>query len=185
MNSTEIILYDSPEAASIQAPKPGWVSRRGMWWGDDENAARFDGCTHRACQHCGQPTEKSWLSCGTCRDKQDIERYNAREKMEWDGKAMLYSEETNDFYDSPGDALDATADGDEEIGLADLRLVICKPVYARALELDYWLDELADSDEAPEWLQAAIDEFNKSIKGREPLSWEPGRYALKTEAANG
>ena len=45
MAEKQIIMEDSPEAASIQTVT-GWVSRTGRFWGNDERMARFDGSTH-------------------------------------------------------------------------------------------------------------------------------------------
>ena len=65
----KIILIDSDEAAFEQTITV-WVSSNGRVY-TDELAARVDGCTHRYCLHCGEPCLKRWLSCESCRAKQD------------------------------------------------------------------------------------------------------------------
>ena len=49
MTDKKRILYDSPEAASVQTVT-GWVSSRGMFCGNDEHMARHHGSTHRVCE---------------------------------------------------------------------------------------------------------------------------------------
>src|ERR1035441_3784975 len=101
MMEPKIVLYDSPEAATFQTGLSGWVSRTGRWWGNDEHMARWEGCTHKKCA-CGEITEKGY--CKACRDKKDDEKFWARPRVEWDGKAMLYSEWNDKYYDSPAEA---------------------------------------------------------------------------------
>ena len=101
------ILFDSPEAASYQTGLKGWVSRGGWFFGDgpqSEVIARYDGCSHVTCKTCGEPTEKLWTKCTFHRDLDNLARYEAMPSAEWDGKAMLYSEVTEKFYDSTEDA---------------------------------------------------------------------------------
>jgi len=69
---------------------------------------------------------------------------------------------------------------EEPSTLDDLRLIICRPIYAYELEADYFSDALPDeTDDIPTWLSAAIDAFNAALKDKPPLSWEPGPYRLK------
>lgn len=45
-----IIMYDSPEAASLKTVT-GWVYEDGRLFGQDENLARFCDATHRSCKN--------------------------------------------------------------------------------------------------------------------------------------
>ena len=166
MAEKEMVLNTSPEAASIQTVT-GWVSRDGRFWGDDERMARYDGCTHVACNKCGEPVEKGWLACRKCRDQADTDRYNAMPRKPWDGN-MVYSQARDRYYQDPGDAEDELEEGET---LADLQLVLCEPNYGRKLDPDHFCDELPDDDEGelPDILYDAIDAFNAAVEKVGPL----------------
>jgi len=171
----KVILFGSNEAAEYRTDIAGWVSGKGHYWGDDERAARYDGCTHRPCEDCGEPAEKGWLVCEKCRSLRDEARYKAMPKDEWDEKGMLYSG-TQDKYFSSWDDIEEYCE-DEEIGIDKLRLIICEPQYLPRLSDDYGCDELAEDDELPDSVIQAIDDFNKVIKAVGAVSWMPGKKA--------
>ena len=174
----QVVLIDSPEAAHHRTGIRGWVSRRGNYFGEGANGeglARYDGCTHVPCRQCGKPVEKSWTACDDCRNLAEIARYEAMPRAEWDGKAMLYSQANDKFYETPDDAAEDLDDADDE--LSGLRLVICRPVYARQIESDYFSDDMAEDQELPGAIIDAMDAFNKAVAGI-IVSWEPGKTAL-------
>ena len=173
----KIVMRDSPEAAEYRTGLSGWVSRRGLFYGDrpdSEDMARYDGCTHVACKYCSAPAQKSYTACQECRDKKDLERFEALPRADWDGKAMLYSEARDKYYAGPDDAEDELEEGET---LADMRLVICKPNYARQIDPDYCVDELPEDGDVPPEVEAAMDTFNEAVAGI-VLSWTPGKVAL-------
>ena len=169
------VLYTSDEAAKFVTNISGWVDRHGHFYGKDENAARYAGCTHIVCQDCGKPTRKGYLICSDCREKKAIERYKRREKKEWDGKTMLYSDATNDYFQDK----DAVEEYIDENGctLESLRLFLCEQVQLRTIEEDYWCDDLPDDGELPQEVLSALKELNDAIMDAEPVSWEPGDFA--------
>lgn len=171
----KIILSTSPEAASLQTVT-GWVSRTGIFYGNDERIARFAGCTHVPCDACGKVTEKLWTHCEECRKTREIARYEAMPRKPWDGQAMLYSEAWDEYFDDPGAAEEALDEGQT---LADLRLVICEPNYGRPLDDDYFCDELGEDGHLPVILESAIETFNEALAKAPALSWSPGKYALE------
>lgn len=178
---TDIIMIDSPEAAK-KATVEGWVSRNGRFCGNNEYSARWDGCTHVYCAECNKPIPKHGLTlCNDCGIKKCIERYNSMPRKPWDENACLYSETLDEFFDSPASAQEALECQDEDFSFADLRLVICEPVYASPIYYDQYNDELPEDGDLPAWLEQAIDEFNAKLEGQEPLSWWPGKFALDLE----
>lgn len=187
-----VITPDSPEAATYRTDIRGWVSRRRRFFGDGahaEYAARHDGATHRTCEDCGDVFPQGYSTCcATCRQKRDVARYNERPRAKWDGKAMLYSEALDKFFDTPEDAMDYAYLEDDEnpMPLEDMRLVICEPDYARTIDSDYWQDQLPDDGELPAEIEDALAEFNEAISGV-LLSWNPGKCALdlSNEASDG
>lgn len=176
----KIVMYDSPEAAQILTVT-GRISRNGKYYGENEHAARYDGCTHRPCRTCGEPAHKHYTLCDPCRGQHKIEKYNDRPRKKWDGVSMLFSEMKEEFYID----LDAAEEClEDEQTLEDLRLVICDPNYIKTLEPDFFCDDLAPEDETPKELLAAIAAFNAAVANMPPLSWSPGKYALKIDEEN-
>jgi hypothetical protein len=176
----KIVMRDSPEAAEYRTGLSGWVSRDGIFYGDSptsEATARYAGCTHVACRHCGSAVEKGWLACMPCRDKKDLERFEALPRADWDGMAMLYSEARDKYYAGPDDAEDELEEGET---LADMRLVICEPNYVRQIDPDYFVDELPEDGDVHPEVEAAMDTFNSAVAGI-VLSWSPGKVALALE----
>ena len=173
------ILIDSPEAAHYQTGIKGWVSAKGHYFGDrpgSERNARYDGCTHVPCRSCGKPTEKGWTMCDGCRHAEELEKYVAMPSAKWHGKAMLYSQALDKWYETPDDA----AEDINDANLLSLRLVIGVPVYARHIESDYCADDMAEDQELPGPVLDAMDAFNEAVAGI-ILSWEPGKTALAIE----
>ena len=178
----------SDERAARKVTVTGWLSRDGRFYGDDERMARWAGSTHAVCETCGTTTTKSWTKCEACREKADIERFNAMPELPWDGEAMLYSDRFDAFYREPGDALEAldTYEPDEDSSggretLADARLIICRPQYAQ-IDSEIFHDILpGDEADPPQELLDAIDAFNEKMKDV-VISWEPGKFRLKLDA---
>ena len=176
----KLIMFDSDTAAQYRTNLSGWVSSNGRFWGEDERAARYDGCTHTVCKNCGKPTEKSWLICPDCRVTKDIAKYDAMPKEEWDGNGMLYSDLV-DRYFQDWDQVEEFCE-DEGVEIGKLRLIICEPHYLPLLDAsDYGCDDLAEDGELPDTVLEAIDEFNKVIKAEPPISWFPGNKAAIIE----
>ena len=177
MMSADIVMSDSSDAAQYRTDIKGWVSRCGHYFGDGPNSeeiARRDGCTHTACAQCGIPTRKGHPLCPECRALAWIAQYESMPRAEWDGKAMIYSDAMDKYYNSPNDAA-----GDLENGqtLADLRLVICEPNYVRQIERDFCEDEMPEDGELPDEVYEAMEVFNKAVADI-VLSWSPGKFAL-------
>jgi hypothetical protein len=181
MKTEPVVMYDSPEAAK-QVTVTGWVSRRGIFYGDNEHIARWDGCTHKACEGCGLPCEKSYIKCRNCREKADIARWEAMPKKAWDGAQMIFCDATDHYYSDPEGILEYCED--EGVSLADMRPILCEPNYAREVDSDYWTDELPEDEyDLPEDIETALAALNKAIREhKEPLSWGPGKFALDVSA---
>jgi hypothetical protein len=174
----KIILDTDQEAARFVENISGWVSRDGLFFGkkkDAEKIARYQGCTHRACRDCGAPTPKHFIVCAKCRDRLSDERYEKREKEEWDEKGMLFSEVADRYFDSWDDVADYLEDYNDQTGGAlALRLLICEPEYLRQVD-DYWEDQLCEGGKLPDEVREALDVLNETIRKQEPVSWFPGK----------
>lgn len=186
-----VIRLSSPEAATYRTDIKGWVSRHGRYYGDDpgaERVARWDGATIGTCEACGADCTKHWLKCDRCREAAESKAYWARPSKPYDG-GMVYSESRDKYYDSIDEAIeDAKEDyaEDEEgcgqgVQIADLRLMHCKPVYARTLDADFFEDNLPSEDfDIPQELEDAIEAFNKAVAGV-VLSWDVDKYRVATD----
>lgn len=179
--SEKIVMYDSEEAATYRHNIEGWVDRHGIFCGESEDMARWRGCTHKPCSKCGKPARKSYTVCDECRRKAEAEKFEARERKDWDEKGPVYSDALDCFFDS-WDEINDAAD-ENEIEVEDLRLLICEPVFAREIEPeDYYHDLLPDDGSLPAEIEEAFKTLNNAIRDcKTPLSWEPGKFAVRLE----
>lgn len=166
------ILYNSPEAASIQTIT-GWVSSMGRFWGKDEHMARYEGSTHDICK-CGEEKEKGYTICEKCRAAKNIENYYKMPFKEWDGKTplVLFNDDRY-FFDE--DEIELYLE-DNELHPSDLKLVICEPNHLHEVNPDYWSDITPEDAELPEAVSKALDALNKAISEAKPFSWSEGIY---------
>lgn len=171
---TDIIMIDSPDAAKPHTMS-GWLSREGYFYAE-EDIARYRGCTHRQCDDCGSPAEKQYTHCKACRGKREIERFKARKRKLWDGKAMIYSAAMDSYYSDPADAIEA-AEGE---GIDEPMLLICEPEYAGKLSIDFFEGQLPEDGDLPTEIEAAMGAFNAAVAGI-VLSWLPSEFALDLE----
>jgi len=169
-----MIKITDKEAATYQTNISGWVAG-GRFFGKDERAARWNGCTHVACKKCGVTIDKMYTICGQCQKNEAIKRFDKMPKKEWDGKTPLLLLDSDLFFDSEDELLDYCLDF--VINPQELRLIICKPIYAEPIDPgDYYSDDLSDDSIIPDKLRAAFDCLNEEIS-QVLLSWCPGEYA--------
>lgn len=170
-----MILIDSDEVAKYGTVE-GWISRHGRFYGDCERAARHDGCTHVYCEYCNSPIPKRGLTiCNDCKEKKQIERYNAMPRKAWDRETPIYSEEHDEYFFSE-DELGYFIE-EHKCSIESLRLIICEPNRLRKLDDSFFDDDLPDGEELPEDLGRAIDNLNAVIDMLPPVSWSPSKYA--------
>jgi hypothetical protein len=175
-NQDEIILDTDPRAAEFRTVQ-GWVSRDGRFFGDNEDAARYSGCTHRKCRDCDNPARKSWLICDACRARVDREKHAGRKVEPWDGTTMLFSNAMDEYF---WDA-ESLADELHERGMRaeDAMIVLCDPIYPKQIDPDdYYSDELPEDGDVPEEIAKAFDALNAILEKQPPLSWYPGNVAV-------
>lgn len=170
----EIILDDSPEAAHKET-REYWISRNGRAY-NDERAARYDGCTHRRCDECKEPTDKFRIKCPTCRAKQLKEMYLRMPFKEWDGKEPLCLHDSDEFFWGEED-IEFFCDTND-LKPEDLDLVICEPLMAREVDpMDIYGDCLPEEGDLPDELEEAFKELNEKIRAyKTPLSWHAGKF---------
>ena len=173
--NNEVIMFNSNEAAQYRTGLSGWVSRNGIYYGNDERAARYDGCTHVTCEDCGKPTSRGWLVCHDCIGIRDKKKYESMPKEAWDEKGMLYSQSADKYFSDWGE-IDDYCD-EEDIKIDSLMLVICKPNYLPLLDIVYGCDELPEDGELPDEIVEAIKDFNAVVKEVGAVSWLPSNKA--------
>jgi hypothetical protein len=166
----KIIMYDSDEAATYKKNLSGWVSSQGRFFGEKEDVARYDGCTHKTCE-CGNPCEKSWIRCKSCRDLRAAEKYAALPSKKWAGEPLVIFGSDEYFFDEER-VMDYVRECD-----GDPMLMICEPNYARQIE-DYGVDELPEDmyiDDIDPALAKLIANVNEYISKEKPiLSYREG-----------
>lgn len=176
MNKPEIepIFPESAEAAKFVTGISGWMDRHGRFWGDDESTARYCGSTHRHCD-CGAVV-KQRSYCKDCNRKNDIEKYRTAKRIEWDGKAPLYSQIHAKYLFDKDELIDFMHEC-EVTDPDDLELFVCEPNYLNEIESDQWADDLPEDGELPSEVEAALEVLNAAIRKAGPVSWSPGKFA--------
>lgn len=172
----DIVLDTSEEAAKFVENISGWVSRDGLFYGKNEKAARYEGCTHCACDDCGKPVEKMYAVCSDCREKRNIERYSRRERADWDETTPIYSTTVDRYFYSVDEVDDYAYD--TETTKEDLRLVLCEPVFLQRIDDDRWVDDLPEDGDLPDEVKSALDNLNVALLAAGPVSWTPGKKAV-------
>jgi len=175
-----IILYNSDEAAHFRNDISGWVSSGGRFYGNDEDLARWAGCTHKKCSSCGNIISKQYSICADCKDKKEASIFNSFPKIEWDGKVPISIFQSDTYFFSEEDLDNYCWEHDCEP--YDLQLVLCKPVHANEIDSDYYADSLAEDtileEVAPE-LAEKIEQLNSFIRENKfILSWEPSHIQV-------
>jgi hypothetical protein len=178
----EMVFAEDPDAATMEK-RTVWMSLDGHMC-VNEAAARRVSATHRLCSKCNTVVvDKNHMMCPGCYEKRDIERYAKKPRVKWDGKGMLYSEVLEEYFSDMDEVEEALFERNEDsddlvLTLDDLRLVIAQPSYARTIDTSYWFDDLPDEGDIPEWLSVAVETFNATLEGQEPLSYGPTGPAL-------
>lgn len=123
----QIIMYDAPEAASIQTAT-GWVSADGRFFGQDENLARFCSATHRRCKNnADHPVHEVRGYCDQCHSEKRAKVFAAMPTKDWDGEPLVDFDSDHYFFDV-GSLRDYLLDSD--VSLEDMRLCICDAAHA-------------------------------------------------------
>lgn len=180
MTNTKTIMYDSPEAASVQTVT-GWVSSTGRFWGQDEHMARYDGSTHRVCKN--NPSHgviERNTYCRQCRDENMDAKFDSMPRREYDGSPVVVFDSDDYFFDA-----DSLADWlvSNDIKPEDARLVFCNPNYPSQIDPnEHFTDDLPEDGEVSGELAAAFEVLNKAIAASPPLSWTQGDTAVTLPA---
>lgn len=168
-NNQKIVMYESDEAAQVKT-LTGWVSREGIYWGDNEHQARWGGCTHKTCE-CGNMMSKHYLKCDSCRTKSDRENYLKLPFKEYNGEPVVIRD-TDTYFFSEDEIVDYLEDND----LKEVDLLFCDAQEWTPISSDVWQDIMPDEEDfLPEPLQAALDNLNQVIETLLPCSYFPGK----------
>lgn len=187
-NQTPIILTDSDEAASIRTVT-GWVSRDGLFFGSNEQSARYHGASHRKCQTCGGIIEKATF-CRPCHEKNMEAKYLSLPREPWNGEGLLFSRAFDDYTSDPFDFLEEKIsyqeEGEEPWTLERLQFQLCKPAIAWEIDPnDYYEGHLPEEGEVDSAVEAAFEELNAKLRElKSVLSWSPINVAWNGEMLN-
>lgn len=182
MREEKVVMYESPEAASIQTVT-GWVDPSGRFWGKDEHMARYCGSTHRHCAKSpDHPIHATNGWCEDCRAESRAAKFDAMPKRVWGGEVITEYDGDQYFFDEE-ELRDYLIE--HEIDLGDLKLVFCAPNYARQIDPnDHFCDDLPEDGEVnDDQLLAAFELLNEMISKCPPLSWSPSNEAVELPTA--
>ena len=177
MGVKEVIQYDS-DLAAMPVTVALWKSNNGRLY-NSEDQARYDSCTHRPCQQCGEPALKRYIYCDACLDVRERERYFKMQEAN-PSEPLVYCLNDQQYYPGLDDLFDQW-EGE------DLPMVVnCDPKYAPRLEIDDFLSAVlpddADNYDVPCELIEAAEAFNEAVKAYgKPLSWHPGTTRVRQE----
>lgn len=174
------IMYDSPEAASLQTVT-GWVSSTGRFWGQDEHMARYDGSTHRVCKaNPAHGVHENNAYCEKCRDERMDAKFAAMPRRDYDGSPVVVFDSDTYFFD-PESLADWMLDND--IKPENAQLVFCKPNYPRRIDPnEHFCDYLPEDGDVSAKLAAAFEALNEVIAAEPPMSWNEGDTAVTLPA---
>ena len=182
MNQNEIITQDSDLAAKFINVK-GWISRLGRFFGNDEKAARYDGCTHLNCSICGDPYLKNGRSvCDKCHKENEVQKYLKLPVIQWDGDSIVYSI-SEDCYFNCLDDVEIFLQDNPEISTNDLLLVKCKQKPFQTISLENYAEEYFEDldlgiDDLPNEIVDAIEDLNKIIGQYAGIIYQPDDIAI-------
>lgn len=181
-----IILPESPEAAH-PVTLYGWRSRTGRFYAglDAEQIARSDGKTHDTCK-CGTVFRcRGYSVCEKCKERAEIARWEAMPKVKWDEETPVNLYGTDEYFFDPDSLDDYIAEN--EIAPEGVRLVLCEPDYPQPLNSDNFIPfGMPDDYELPDYLLAAIDQFNCAIEeNKQPLAWGATSIAVEYQFGKG
>jgi len=170
-------IHYNDDSAVYKTDIKGWISRRGIYYAEQERMARMNGCTHLDCIVCNKTIPKNYhMLCKDCRKKDEAEKYKKMEKVEWDGTSFLYSSRYESFFESMLYAEEFACE--KGCRLEDLLLLQCVPNRLREVPEDYFWDYDGDEVELPGDIEDALLLLNALISESEPYSWSPGNKAI-------
>lgn len=171
---------------------------------DPEVAARSCHTGQRPCtrEGCTELTVPHRTLCSEHLAESDAERWEKRKRVPYGG-GPVWSDLLDDWFSDLGDAEDAAArrvserlDIDSPSNaqvheeLAEMRLVVGRPVYARPVDLARQVEDLLPDDEDSgdaflarlNDLSPLVDALNDALAKLGPVSWLPGAEAIDLDA---
>ena len=176
-----------------QVTVTGWkCAKCGRFYGNGggaERSASYCCSEHAECDKCGEPARKPWLRCDRCRETDEHERHEARERAPWDGICMVYSDAADRYFCDPYEAMEYLQDDGYE-SVESMRLLLCVPDNGREFDIgEFQADHLPDEDHGdpePRWSREEADRINGIVNGfvaeYAPLCWRPGEVAWNGES---
>jgi hypothetical protein len=177
MKDTQVILYDSPEAARVDTAT-GWRARNGQFFEGvtplAEDLARYAGSTHKVCQACGTVMEKMWLSCSACRAIKRRARWESFPEGKWEDHAFICDYDGDEYWHD----IEEFEDWCDDMGVdpTTVMLVGTEPVFVQEIDpRDLYQDDIpSDDGELPDEIIAAFDKLNETLRAcKTPLCWKP------------
>lgn len=188
-----IILETDDNAAKFVENISGWVSANGNFYGNlssfnsnltSEQLARCDGATHRKCNGCGAIIPKHYINCSDCSEKINQKKFDELDKIEWDGKASIYSNRDDWYFHNVDELLDYCEDIElsNENHFSELQLYLCQKINIPFLDyMDYYSNAMnVDVDELllPSTMLSLLELVNSIAKETKTDFWEPTKQAV-------
>ncbi|MBU2713928.1 hypothetical protein [Zooshikella harenae] len=179
----KIIFFESDGAAQYKEnlKLSGWVGRDGVFYGTNENVARYVNCTHRKCSTCGHVYLKN-AYCEKCWENQENEKFEQMEIVNcdsWNEDQPLCLHDGDEIFYLQDD-IENYCD-EEGVKPSAIKLVFAKPVYLSEIDIKdlfksggVFDGDLTVAELVPDNIWGMIDNLNKAIKESSPVFWVPG-----------
>lgn len=133
MQTSEEIIYE--EAAEIQQVE-GWSCKHcSRFYGVNEHLARRCCATNLPCECGGRIKDKTYVCCGECRTKKDLERweraYKKAEPFNEETSFPIYSDTYSKFFYTPEELIDwikETQDSNSDWAPDEIAEFVVKPI---------------------------------------------------------
>lgn len=175
----KIVLPSDDGAATYLHDIRGWVDRWGHYHGngaDGRRKASWASATHLACSECKTPSPKPYTKCQPCREKAAAARHAARQKKQWDGEGPVFSESSDEYFESDEEIDDYCSDN--LTTREELRLLICDEVRFPTVDEEFFYLGQEDLDIGiPDAIKIAMENLNITAGRTHSNVWQPTKYA--------
>lgn len=137
--------------------------------------------THKICD-CGEEFEKKYTYqklCANCESKRNSEKYNNLKLVEWDETTPLSLYEDDKYFFDEESIVEYC--DENEVELADLKLVLCSKTSFSPVELDYICQdgEVVHEDWEPsKEFEDKLKEFNNWLVKTDTNTWIPTNFRV-------
>ena len=134
----------------------------------------------KTCEKCKSPRKFDIPPlCEGCYDLYQREKFEQFPIVEWDKKTPLCVYNTDQYL------MDEDSASDYVFENPDAMIVVCRPIFLRLVQSEYWEDDLPEDGELPNTIIQALEKLNITIMDTNtdgPASWTPSNKRIDNKA---